>query len=174
MGLMGTIKSFVRSVRNAANISSIKLDNARIISTADHFADAGDDSFPLIDDYVVLVDIEGTGQNAAIGYADTKNEKKSEAGDKRIYGRNSDGDEVNEVWLKNDGSVILQNENGKFELESGGNVVINGVTIDTDGNISTAGGITAKNALINSKELDGHNHPINSGSSAPGPTGPNN
>lgn len=43
--------------------------------------------------------------------------------------------------LTPDGAAEIANGAGSFELQSGGNVVINGVTIDTSGNISTGGSI---------------------------------
>lgn len=75
---------------------------------------------------------------------------------------------------KANGSIKGDNGSGSFELESGGDFVVNGVTIDTAGNISTPASVSAPSILANSKELAGHDHAINSGSSAPGPTGANN
>ena len=172
MGLVALIKSFRHTTRKDAKISTVKSDDANFIETADHFSSPGDDSFPLEGDYVIAVDIKGTGQKAAVGYADIKNDKKSIAGEKRFYGRNTDGDEVNEIYLKQDGSVLIQNDNGSIEIESGGNIIINGVTIDTDGNIGTAGSLTAASAVIDSKELKDHTH---SGvTTGPSNTGTNN
>ncbi len=81
---------------------------------------------------------------------------------------------------KADGSIKGDNSSGSFELQAGGDFVVNGVTIDTAGNINSPATITAPNVDATTsnkaagKELAGHDHPITSGSSAPGPTGPNN
>lgn len=73
-----------------------------------------------------------------------------------------------------DGSIAGVNGNGDFELQAGGDFVVNGVTIDTAGNITSPTSVSAPSVVANSKELAGHDHPIVGGSSAPGPTGPNN
>lgn len=81
---------------------------------------------------------------------------------------------------KADGSIKGDNGGGSFELEAGGDFVVNGVTIDTAGNITSPATITgvtlagSSSVTADGKELAGHDHPINSGSSAPGPTGVNN
>lgn len=62
------------------------------------------------------------------------------------------------------GSIAGVNGNGDFKLESGGDFVVNGVTIDTAGNITTpgtvaAGTVAATTSLtVGSKEVDNHNH----------------
>ena len=79
-----------------------------------------------------------------------------------------------------DGSIKGDNGNGFFELAVGGDFLVNGVTIDTSGNITSPATITSPNIVGSTsvtaagKEIAGHDHPINGGSSAPGPTGPNN
>ncbi len=55
----------------------------------------------------------------------------------------------------------IQNSNGYFLLKESGEIEMNGARITTSGDVITASGIS----------LDNHVHPINSGSSAPGPTG---
>lgn len=70
-----------------------------------------------------------------------------------------------------DGSIAGVNGNGAFELETGGDFVVNGVTIDTAGKITSPTSISAPSIVANSKELAGHTHPV---TSAPGTTGPNN
>ncbi len=199
MGRIGKILSFVRTLRNGSKVSDAKVDlggGENILG--EHFSDAGDDSFPLDTDYVLATQIPRAGGHAVVGYLDPINEPKAEPGDKRIFARDpATGLTVVEVWLKSNGTAIVLNGagsftldpagaikgingNGNFELESGGNCVINGVVIDTDGNITSPAKIDAQevDAAISlvaaGKEIVGHTHPITSGSSAPGPTGPNN
>ena len=199
MGRIATILSFMRAVANGAKVSDVKTDSGGGANiTAQHFSAPGDDSHPLTTDNVVTVDVERTGSEAAIGYLDPLNTPKAQAGDKRIYGRDaSTGAVVVEVWLQNDGTATVSNDSGSvvlkpdgsikgsngsgsFELQAGGDFVVNGVTIDTSGNINSPATITAPNVAgttsvkAATKELAGHDHAINSGSSAPGPTGPNN
>ena len=180
MGL-GRLLSFLRTERNDAKVSDTTLDPGGGPNiTGEHFADPGDDSHPLPGDYVATTGIPRSGGEVPVGYADTINDPKAEAGEKRIYGRDAaTGLAVNEIWLKADGAVLIANANGSFELkadgsikgsnsagsfelESGGDFVVNGATITAAGDVLTALG----------RSLDLHVHPITSGSSSPGPTGP--
>jgi len=205
MGRIATLLSFVRLVKNGARVTDVKVNPGGGPNiTAEHFADAGDDSHPLTTDYVALNEDSGTGRESAIGYLDPLNTPKAEPGEKRIYGRDANtGAVVVEVWLQNDGTALVANENGSvtlrpdggtvvttpestfdaaadgsitgdngngsFELQGGGDFLVNGVTIDSSGNVTIPTSLT-----LAGKEIAGHDHNITSGSSAPGPTGPNN
>lgn len=198
MGRIGKLISFVRATVGTTKTSDVKVDRGGGDNrTPQHFSAPGDDSFPLPGDFVAIVDQAGTGRDSAVGYVDPKNLQKATAGDKRIYARDANGDQIIELWLKNDGTATLSNANGSFtlapdgsitgtnangsyQLQAGGDFVVNGVTIDTAGNITTPTTLSAVTVVASGsmtaagKELAGHDHPINSGSSAPGPTGPNN
>lgn len=203
MGRIAKLLSFVRVTRNDAKISDVKVDPGGGPNiTAEHFASSGDDAHPLPDDYVIINDLAGTGRKASVGYLDPVNTPKALPGDKRIYARDGDtGAVVVEIWLKNDGTAIVSNDNGSvmlrpdggsiittpestldakadgsikgangsgsFELEAGGDFVVNGVTIDTNGNIVTAGTINADDVTADNQDvtLSTHNH----GGSAPTP-----
>jgi hypothetical protein len=181
MGLIAVVKSFVRTERNGAKLSDVKLDpggGANI--TGEHFADPGDDSHPLPGDYAVTVGIPRNGGQVPVGHADIVNDPESQPGEAGKYGRDpSTGQRVNRIRCKSDGSVIMSNDNGsfevkadgsiigigpggQFELEAGGDFVVNGARITAAGNVLTALG----------RSLDLHVHPITGGSSSPGPTGP--
>jgi len=155
VGRLAKILSFVRTVRNEAKVSDIKADTGGGANiTAEHIAPAGDDSFPLENDYVALNSDSGTGREMAIGYIDHINEPKAGKGDKRIYARNPEtGNTVAEFWLQGNGSILCSNENGSFELQSGGDFLINGVTIDTNGNIATAGKVNADDVTADNKNV---------------------
>ena len=113
--------SFTHVVRNEANVSDVKIDQGGGDNiTVEHFAPPGDDSFPLPDDYVLAVDVPRSGSKVAAGYVDPINTPKANEGDKRIYGRKADGTPVNEVWLKNDGSILVSNDNGSALLRPDG------------------------------------------------------
>ena len=159
LGRIARVLSFLRTERNGAKLSDVKLDPGGGSNvTGPHFADPGDDSHPLPEDYAATVSTQRSGAQVPVGYADTVNTPKAEAGEKRIYGRNaSTGEAVNEVWLKADGSVLVANANGSFELkadgsikglntagsfelESGGDFVVNGAKITAVGEIINAVG----------------------------------
>jgi len=187
MGLIGKLLSFVRAVRNGAQVSDVKTDpggGANV--TAEHFASPGVDSHPLPGDYVCAVSVPQSGRKAAVGYVDPQTTPKALAGETRIYARDADGNEIAAVWVKNtgevatsndngsvtlaaNGSILGQNGSGSFELQASGDFVVNGVTIAADGSVTIPASLT-----LGGKEIAGHDHAINSGSSAPGPTGPNN
>lgn len=87
--------------------------------------------------------------------------------------RNKSGDQY--VWLKNNGDILSENSNcsfllksdgsqkgsnssGSYELQSGGNFVVNGAIIDTTGKITSPTAIVSPSILGNGKELSDHNH----------------
>lgn len=183
MGFIGRLLSFTRVVKDSVKLSDVKLDpDGGSNITGEHYADPGDDSFPLSADYVAAMAVRRNGGSVVVGYADSVNDPKAAEGEKRIYGRDpATGLSVNEIWLKADGAVLIANANGSFELmangsikglnslgsfelESGGNFVVNGVTIDPAGNIITPTTITAaivaasSNLTVASKEMGGHTH----------------
>ena len=209
MSKIAKLLSFVRLTRNEAKVSDVKVDPGGGPNiTAEHFAPAGDDSFPLTSDYALINTTPRSGSAAVAGYLDPINEPKAQEGDKRIYARNpEDGSVIAEVWLKNDGTVLISNDNGSamlrpdggsilttpestfdaaadgsikgvnnvggsYELQAGGNFIVNKVTIDLNGNIDTPGNIKAGGTVsaptvsgsssvkAAGKELAGHTHPI--------------
>lgn len=188
-GRIAKLLSFIRVTRNGARISDVKINpgGGRNV-TAEHFASPGDDSHPLTSDYVLSVSVPRQGGEAVAGYLDPINTPRATPGDKRIYARNaSNGATIVELWLKSDGSAILSNDsgsvtlgvngsitgsndNGSFALQVGGNFVVNGAIIDTSGNISSPGDITAigtasaatvaatTSLTVGSKEMSTHTH----------------
>ena len=125
MGLIARVLSFVRVVNNSVHLSDVKMnpDGGSNI-TGEHFADSGDDSFPLPTDYAVTTTIQRSGGEVPVGYADPINEPKAQAGEKGIYGRDAlSGAQGNEVWLKGDGAVLISNINGSFELQADGSII---------------------------------------------------
>ena len=176
MGLIVKILSFFRITKpNGVKLSEIKGDvGGGDIRTAEHYGPAGDDSVPLLTDKAIGVEIPRSGGIAIVGYLDPLNDGVAQAGEKRIYARElSSGDIVCNIYLKANGSIIGANDNGSFELKTGGDFIINGLTIDNSGNISGTGTISMGGDITSGViSLPGHKHPILSGSSSPGPTGP--
>ena len=177
MGRVAKVLSFLRVTSNGAKVSDVKIDSGGGANiTAEHFAPVGDDSFPLTTDYALSVSTRRSGGEAVVGYVDPINTPKAEEGDKRIYARDpSDGSVVVEVWLKNDGTATTDNANGSmtlspngsikgsnslgsFELQAGGNFVVNGVTIDPLGNITSPTSVSALSIKAAGLELAGHVH----------------
>ena len=161
MGLIASVKSFTRRAVNGVRLSDVKVDpggGANI--TGEHFSDAGDDSHPLSTDYAAAIPVRRSGGAAVVGYADPINDPVAGPGEKRIYGRDSSGAAVNEVWLKSDGSVMISNALGSIELKADGSVDINGATITILGDVITKLG----------RSLDLHIHTgVTSGGQTSGP-----
>lgn len=176
MGLIADILNFARVNINGRDYSESTVNpggGANI--TIVHYADPGDDSSPLPGDKVAGMPTQRSGSAIAVAYLDLKNLMKAQPGDKRIYSRDSAGNQVAEVWLKNNGDIIVDNgegifsvladgtisgvnQNGSFALVPGGNFVVNGVTIDTGGNITTLGDVTANEVTASGVVLTTHIH----------------
>lgn len=165
--------TFLRSTINGDNVSDVTVDRGGGDNrTLQHFSSPGDDSFPLQGDYVHSVSQTGTGRDSAIAYLDPKNLQKSMGGDKRLYARDvTTGEQVAEVWMRNDGSINGTNANGSFSLQAGGDFVVNGVTIAVDGTITTPTAVISPSVVANGKEITNHDHPAGT---PPGNTGVNN
>lgn len=192
MGFINLLISFTRVNRHGTDFSDVKIDpGGGALKTAEHFEDPGGDSHPLPDDYVATVQHLGAGGVSAVGYLDPVNKPKAAPGEKIIYSRNVNGVLIAELWLKADGTAILSNENGSFELrpdgsmkgansngsfelENGGDFLVNTVRIDTGGNI-TATSVTAPSIKVGvtENELAEHIHGgVESGGSTTGPNLP--
>lgn len=139
---MGRIAKFIELIRSTA-LSYSKGDiGGGDVLRAENFSAAGDDSVPLPGDYAMFVETPESGNYACVGYIDLKNTKASAAGEKRIYARSGDGAQIVQLHLKNTGEASLLNDSGYVTLESGGDVLINGVRITSTGQIITPEGVT--------------------------------
>lgn len=141
MGGIGKLLSFVRQTRNGASVSDAATDPGGGPNvTAEHFAAPGDDSHPLPDDFVLLVPLRQSGRTAAAGYLDPKNSQAAAPGERRLYARDSDGNVVATVWVKNTGEATLFNDNGSVTLRPDGGTITEspGATFDVaaDGTVS--------------------------------------
>ncbi len=130
------------------------------ISQVDHFGPAGLDSQPLKGDLVNLVNGPQTGLGVVSGYHDIKGNLEAEPGESRLYARDSSGGVVCDIWLKADGDIVINS------INSGKDVIINGVKIDSSGNISAPGEVSANSETV-PINLTTHTH-----ATAMGPTGP--
>jgi hypothetical protein len=165
MSRVAAVLSSERVVDDDGHGVDVKCDPGGNPITAPHYADAGDDSQPLPGDYVALGDSSGSGCEHVSGFADVRNEGKAQPGEKRIYARDASGAVVVELWLKGDGSLVIDNGSGQVELAKGGDVTINGVIIDASGNVKAPGEVTA-NATGVPVNLTSHIHGSGTGPTA--------
>lgn len=125
MGL-GDVLSSEKSEVEGEKVTTVKLDGGGgSNSTADNFQPSGDDSPPLPGDTVATFPVEGSGNEAAVGYNDPKSLQKSEAGEKRIYARDENGNEIAEIWIKRTGEITLVGPEASVTLTAGGEIVLN-------------------------------------------------
>ncbi len=87
-----------------------------------HMQGAGDDSHPLPTDTAILVEVPRSRNFAAVGYNDPSNAQTAQAGERRLYARNADGEQVAEVFLRNTGQVRVSNDNGFVDLAADGTI----------------------------------------------------
>jgi hypothetical protein len=135
--------------------------------SGERYSSAGDDSAPLGLDYAVAVEVRRNGSSVVVGFADVVNEPTAAAGERRMYSRNSAGTPMAVIWLKADGSIDCRNANGYFKLESSGNFVVNGATIDTTGKITSPVGVVSPSAVIGGKEINLHIHNVTGSTTGP-------
>ena len=115
--------------------------------TAETFAPSGDDSPPLPDDRIVLVQTDGTNNFVAVGVLSVSQGAKP--GEKILYSRDENGEVKAAIKLLNDGSIQMQTfgDAGINLTDKAGNVIetsSDGITL-TDkngGKVTMAGKIT--------------------------------
>lgn len=144
---LSRVLSFTRRLINGDHASDVKTDpggGANI--TARHLGAPGDDGNPLPGDLAALLPLAAEGSQALAGYIDPKNAGVAAPGERRIYSRDATGDTVSVIWLKNDGTI---------DITSSAGITLNGVVqVDTSGNITTPGDVTAGGI-----SLQNHTHP---------------
>lgn len=128
----------------SALANRIKADRgASDINEMEHLQPLGDDSKPLPQDDGWSDRTNENGGDVYFGAFDYDN-KVTAPGEKRIYGRNADGEVVNQVWLKGDGEIISSNDNCSVTQRPDGTVIsTNGTgthTVNPDGSIESVNG----------------------------------
>jgi hypothetical protein len=127
MAFLADVIAFAREVINGVSVPVTTVDRGSgRNSTAGHFGPAGDDSPPLPDDVSVCVEgAAGSGSTTAVGYQDPKNAGKALPGERLLYARNPQGGVVLEVYLKRDGSFLVESKTGApLELKTTGAVIV--------------------------------------------------
>lgn len=184
MGRIAQILSVTKRLVNGVNKSDVKInpDGGSNI-TVPHFSTPGDDSVPLTTDTVVTTEVQGTGNEAAVGYIDPLNTPKSGPGEKRIYSRDASGAEVAEVWLKDDGTIEISNQGGSVKINPDGSIeIIAPTTVDivaptinltgsviVTGTLAATSIATTGDVVAGGKSLITH---IHTAGTPPGNTGP--
>jgi phage baseplate assembly protein gpV len=66
----------------------------------------------------------------------------AQPGEKRIYARDGEGNEVAEIWLKGSGEIVISNGSAEATLGADGTVTVNGAEITPAGDVVSATGIS--------------------------------
>ena len=145
MGLIARVLQAFRGERNELTVQRTKIDTGGgAVIQCDNYLSPGDDSVSVDGDYAYAAKIDHTANaHCMVGFVDPKNAAQALPGEKRLYSRDGDGLVALTLWMKRDGQCHIYNDNGYFRLDPDGKVLVNGVEIDTDGNIATNGKITA-------------------------------
>ena len=134
MGVTSIVRAFARRVNAGAQFARITIDpGAGANQDAVHFSDPGDDAQPLPGDLAASASNAASNGQNAVGYVDQKNAGITAAGEKRIYARDEDGNTVSQIYLQNDGTIIISNDNGVITLNPAGNFDFTGGTFTING-----------------------------------------
>lgn len=125
-----------------------------ILKNDNHFStiygSPGDDSRPLIADSVAYIEGNNIGSKTAVGFVDTKNDPVSGDGERRLYSRDSVGAIVAIIFLKDDGTIEMNNGADfavRFSaLETAFNELQAKFNDHIHGGVTTGGGSTATTA----------------------------
>lgn len=120
MGIIGKLLSFTRTTRDNAKQADVKIATSGDTLTAQYVQGAGDDAVPLPGDYPLCVRIERAGRIVVVGFVEPDATQTAQAGERRMYSRNASREEMAEVWIKNDGTVLVSNASGYYELRPDG------------------------------------------------------
>jgi hypothetical protein len=151
-----------------AEVVSVDGDDVKVDEedprTPEHYQPAGDDAKPLRGDYAAISgDDEGSSSGSIVAFHDTVDaNRKAAPGEKRIYARDATGQLVGDVWLKGDGTMVMQNHlaplGGIFEIKADGTVVINGVEFSPLGVVKCLD-VSVSLIIPAGLSLAGHAHP---------------
>ncbi len=121
---MGRFAAITNFIRKAAGVSDVRCNpGGGATVDAYHAQPAGDDCHPLPTDTTVLVEVPRSNNYAAVGIIDPNNAQTAGPGERPVYSRNANGEQVAEVFLHDDGRVRASNDNGSVDLAANGDIV---------------------------------------------------
>jgi hypothetical protein len=148
MGALATILSTEAAEREGVQTVECKCDlgGAQNV-TAKLCLPSGFDARPLPGDSIALLETQTSGGFVGVGFVDPKTERLAADGEQRIYARDAGGATAASVWVKADGTVMVEatgavevrNGQGAMKLDASGMIDLNGVKIDPTGNVTAPG-----------------------------------
>jgi hypothetical protein len=141
MGRIGFIDSVERSATDGFETTDVKIDvGGGEVVTPPQAAPPGIDAHPLLTDKAVTTGTPGDSGEVVVGYLDGKNLGVSAEGEFKANGRAADGTILVSVWVKNDGTAIIENDGAKLELKLDGSVELSNskgaYSLDVLGNLA--------------------------------------
>lgn len=201
--MAGIVSRVIKAIRvelaNGDKVTDVQANTSANANLTPHlYLGPGEDSLPLPDDFCMLIPTKQSGVYSVVGFLDPQANQFAQPGEKRVYSRDEDGNETASIWLKQSGDIVAENEKCLFELLSDGSIALknksgesdlglitmngttgsislNGVVIDSEGNISnitsvTSNGEVTAQAGANSVKLSTHVHTGNLGAPTTPPT----
>ena len=108
MGIMARVRQILTTTKKDVSVREVNAELALDQTVlAELAAASGDDAPPLPDDRVVLVRRSESGAWVAVGVIDPTYTPQAAPGERRLYGRDSDGVEAAFIWLKGSGVLEL-------------------------------------------------------------------
>lgn len=150
MGRIGkVIKSYIDKLSGSstnAQVASVE-EFAGDQRTVQVFGPCNEDFAPPENCKTVNIPLgRGRGFLVSVAYHNQQIAPVAIHGERRIYSTNQAGDAVMaEIFLKQDGTILVQNDNGNIELQPSGLVKANDAKILTDGDVETSDGISLRN-----------------------------
>lgn len=175
-GIIGRVLSSVRTQFKNAAIREVKIDPGGGANlSVPQYAAPGDDAVPLPGDYITAVRTPRSGSVAAVGFLDPVERPDPDAdtwgpGGRRIYSRDATGAITGQVQLYPNGAILIARGTGQTifidgsgnmeALTDAGTVTINGVVIDSSGNVALPSGasLSSESVVADGVEVAGHIH----------------
>lgn len=156
----GTMSSGLSTVLSVADSQVVAdLGGGDEVSAA-QCAPPGIDAPPLPGDTAVCVEYSKSGEQAAV--AAIVADQKAKPGELRLFSRDTDRELVATVWLRDDGSIVIETaDGGKLETNADGVTVTGDLTVT--GALSVAGAIEGASVTdtTTSVGLGTHVHVLN-------------
>ena len=129
MGRLALVIDFDRTTEHDENIPIVKIDlGGGEGLTSQMCLNPGIDAVPCDGDYAATSSTVGDNGEVVIGFTDSDNTPKAKKGEIRAYARDTNGVQVVEIYLKNDGSLRIENDKGSIELKANGEMIVNNGT----------------------------------------------
>lgn len=127
MGRIGRVIAVENNTSDGDNVRDVKIDiGGGQNLLAPLLQSSGVDAPPLPDDYVATVTHPGDNNETTAAFVDPSSDLKSENGEFRAFGRDTTKTQKNEVHLKGDGTISINNHLGTLEILPTGMIVLNG------------------------------------------------